>query len=104
MTVRANRTWLICIVTVSPRLGSCVASFRAGREDESRHLAGIAESACSGARRSALPNADQAGYHRPAEMRLPDLDSLRCFEAAAVALNFRRAARMVALSPAAFSD
>jgi len=37
-------------------------------------------------------------------MRLPDLDSLRCFEAAAVALNFRRAARTVALSPAAFSD
>lgn len=37
-------------------------------------------------------------------MRLPDLDSLRCFEAAAVALNFRRAARAVALSPAAFSD
>jgi LysR family glycine cleavage system transcriptional activator len=37
-------------------------------------------------------------------VRLPDLDSLRCFEAAAVALNFRRAARTVALSPAAFSD
>src|SRR5688572_6226174 len=37
-------------------------------------------------------------------MRLPDLDSLRCFEAAAVTLNFRRAARAVALSPAAFSD
>jgi DNA-binding transcriptional LysR family regulator len=37
-------------------------------------------------------------------MRLPDLDSLRCFEAAAIALNFRRAARAVALSPAAFSD
>jgi LysR family glycine cleavage system transcriptional activator len=37
-------------------------------------------------------------------MRLPDLDSLRCFEAAALALNFRRAARAVALSPAAFSD
>ena len=37
-------------------------------------------------------------------MRLPDLDSLRCFEAAAVALNFRRAARAVALPPAAFSD
>jgi LysR family glycine cleavage system transcriptional activator len=35
---------------------------------------------------------------------LPDLESLRCFEAAAVALNFRRAARAVALSPAAFSD
>jgi LysR family glycine cleavage system transcriptional activator len=37
-------------------------------------------------------------------MHLPDLDSLRCFEAAAMALNFRRAARTVALSPAAFSD
>jgi DNA-binding transcriptional LysR family regulator len=37
-------------------------------------------------------------------LRLPDLDSLRCFEAAAVALNFRRAAQAVALSPAAFSD
>jgi DNA-binding transcriptional LysR family regulator len=40
----------------------------------------------------------------PASMRLPDLDSLRCFEAAAVALNFRRAAGAVGLSPAAFSD
>lgn len=39
-----------------------------------------------------------------ARMRLPDLDSLRCFEAAALALNFRRAARAVALSPPAFSD
>jgi LysR family transcriptional regulator, glycine cleavage system transcriptional activator len=37
-------------------------------------------------------------------MRLPDLASLRCFEAAAVALNFRNAARAVALSPAAFSE
>jgi LysR family transcriptional regulator, glycine cleavage system transcriptional activator len=37
-------------------------------------------------------------------LRLPDLESLRCFEAAAVALNFRRAARVVALSPAALSD
>ena len=37
-------------------------------------------------------------------MQLPDLDSLRCFEAAAVALNFRRAARAVALSPAAFGE
>ena len=37
-------------------------------------------------------------------MRLPDLESLRCFEAAAVALNFRRAARAIALSPAALSD
>ena len=35
---------------------------------------------------------------------LPDIESLRCFEAAAVALNFRRAARSVALSPAALSD
>jgi LysR family transcriptional regulator, glycine cleavage system transcriptional activator len=37
-------------------------------------------------------------------MRLPDLESLRCFEAAAIALNFRKAARAVALSPAAFGD
>jgi LysR family glycine cleavage system transcriptional activator len=37
-------------------------------------------------------------------MQLPDLDSLRCFEAAAVALNFRRAAKAVALSPAAFGE
>jgi DNA-binding transcriptional LysR family regulator len=37
-------------------------------------------------------------------MTLPDLDSLRCFEAAAVHLNFRIAARKVALSPGAFSD
>jgi LysR family transcriptional regulator, glycine cleavage system transcriptional activator len=37
-------------------------------------------------------------------LQLPDIDSLRCFEAAAVALNFRRAARLVALSPAALSD
>lgn len=35
---------------------------------------------------------------------LPDLDSLRCFEAAAAHLNFRVAAERVALSPAAFSD
>lgn len=35
---------------------------------------------------------------------LPDLDSLRCFEAAAVHRNFRVAAARVALSPAAFSD
>ena len=35
---------------------------------------------------------------------LPDLESLRCFQAAAVRLNFRAAARSVALSPAAFSD
>lgn len=33
-----------------------------------------------------------------------DLDSLRCFEAAATLLNFRLAAQRVALSPAAFSD
>jgi LysR family glycine cleavage system transcriptional activator len=37
-------------------------------------------------------------------MPLPDLVSLRCFEAAAVALNFRNAARSVALSPAALSE
>src|SRR5947207_2476033 len=37
-------------------------------------------------------------------MTLPDLDSLRCFEAAAVALNFRQAAATVGLSPTAFSD
>lgn len=35
---------------------------------------------------------------------LPDLDSLRCFAAAAECLNFRTAAGRVALSPAAFSD
>lgn len=35
---------------------------------------------------------------------LPDLDSLRCFEAAARTLNFRTAARAVALSPAAFGQ
>lgn len=35
---------------------------------------------------------------------LPDLESLRCFEAAATLLNFRAAADRVALSPAAFSD
>lgn len=33
-----------------------------------------------------------------------DLDDLRCFVAAAEQLNFRRAARKVALSPAAFSE
>jgi DNA-binding transcriptional LysR family regulator len=32
-----------------------------------------------------------------------DLDSLRCFDAAATTLNFRAAARRVSLSPAAFS-
>ncbi len=37
-------------------------------------------------------------------MLLPDIESLRCFEAAAVHLNFRVAAAQVALSPAAFSD
>jgi LysR family glycine cleavage system transcriptional activator len=36
-------------------------------------------------------------------MTLPDLESLRCFEAAAVALNFRQAAATVGLSPTAFS-
>ena len=35
---------------------------------------------------------------------MPDLDSLRCFDAAATHLNFRAAANAVALSPAAFSD
>ena len=33
-----------------------------------------------------------------------DVDSLRCFDAAATTLNFRAAARRVHLSPAAFSD
>jgi DNA-binding transcriptional LysR family regulator len=33
-----------------------------------------------------------------------DLDSLRCFDAAATTLNFRAASRRVHLSPAAFSD
>ena len=35
---------------------------------------------------------------------LPDLESLRCFVQAGTLLNFRIAARSVALSPAAFSD
>jgi DNA-binding transcriptional LysR family regulator len=35
---------------------------------------------------------------------LPDLESLRCFQAAAQRLNFRAAAKFVGLSPAAFSD
>lgn len=35
---------------------------------------------------------------------ISDLDSLRCFEAAATHLSFRVAARTVALSPAAFGD
>jgi len=35
---------------------------------------------------------------------LPDLDSLRCFVAAAELLRFRAAARRVGLSPAAFSE
>ncbi|MBA3541600.1 MAG: LysR family transcriptional regulator [Deltaproteobacteria bacterium] len=35
---------------------------------------------------------------------LPDLESLRCFESAATHLNFRVAARTVALSPAALGD
>jgi LysR family glycine cleavage system transcriptional activator len=35
---------------------------------------------------------------------LPDLESLRCFVSAATELNFRVAARGVALSPAAFGD
>lgn len=37
-------------------------------------------------------------------MNLPDLDSLRCFDAAASRLNFRAASAQVFLSPAAFSD
>ena len=35
---------------------------------------------------------------------IPDLESLRCFDASATHLNFRIAARAVALSPAALSD
>jgi len=35
---------------------------------------------------------------------LPDLESLRCFEAAATHASFRAAAKAVALSPAAFGD
>ena len=35
---------------------------------------------------------------------LPDLESLRCFEAAATHLSFRVGAKAVALSPAAFGD
>ncbi|MDI1450594.1 LysR family transcriptional regulator [Polyangium sp. 6x1] len=45
---------------------------------------------------------DTAPLHTGAS--LPDLESLRCFLAAARHLNFRVAARAVALSPAAFSD
>lgn len=37
-------------------------------------------------------------------MGLPDLESLRCFEAVATTLRFRTAAARVHLSPAAFSD
>src|SRR5687768_13888848 len=37
-------------------------------------------------------------------MQLPDIDSLRCFAVAAHHRNFRKAAKEVALSPAAFSD
>jgi len=37
-------------------------------------------------------------------MNLPDIDSLRCFVAAAEKQHFRAAARAVGLSPAAFSD
>lgn len=40
----------------------------------------------------------------PPHLSVPDLESLRCFLAAARQLNFRDAARAVALSPAAFSD
>ncbi len=39
-----------------------------------------------------------------AQSALPDVESLRCFAAAAQKLNFRNAARTVGLSPAAFSD
>lgn len=39
-----------------------------------------------------------------ADVYLPDLDSLRCFIAAAEQRHFRSAARAVGLSPAAFSD
>ena len=35
---------------------------------------------------------------------LPDLESLRCFDAAATHLNFRAAARALAMSPTAFGD
>lgn len=35
---------------------------------------------------------------------LPDLESLRCFDVAATQLSFRQAAKVVALSPTAFSD
>ena len=38
------------------------------------------------------------------QMIHPDLESLRCFLAAASHLNFRRAAQSVALSPAAFGE
>lgn len=41
---------------------------------------------------------------RPAASELPALDSLRCFLAAAAALNFRAAARQVALTPAALGQ
>lgn len=37
-------------------------------------------------------------------MNLPDVESLRCFEAAATHLNFRVASEAVALSPSAFSE
>jgi LysR family glycine cleavage system transcriptional activator len=35
---------------------------------------------------------------------IPDLESLRCFDAAATHLNFRAAARALAMSPTAFGD
>ena len=35
---------------------------------------------------------------------VPDLESLRCFEAGATHLNFRVAAKAVGLSPAALGD
>jgi len=40
----------------------------------------------------------------PRQARPPDLESLRCFLAGAKHATFRRAAKAVALSPAAFSD
>jgi LysR family transcriptional regulator, glycine cleavage system transcriptional activator len=45
---------------------------------------------------------DKLSHH--ASFSFPDIESLRCFLAAARHLNFRDAARSVALSPAAFSD
>src|SRR5258706_2036723 len=44
------------------------------------------------------------GIVRASRTMTPDLESLRCFHACATHLNFRVAARSVALSPAALSD